>query len=319
MSNRHGLAQEVIGPDEAAVTSEFIAFLEAASRRRHPDGPVRRFNQGRAAGCVEAEFTVAAGLPAALRVGVFGTPGTYRAYIRFANASSDSDREKDVRGMSISLADVPGENLTAGCRSQDFVLNSHPVMVAPDAKEFMAFLEANEAGGLRRILYFAAHPALARIGLAAQQHHSCHLDIPYFSATPYLFGSGRAVKYIVRPRSNRTSPMPSPLTDHYLDEALRTHLEAADATFDFLVQFQTDPDRMPIEDATVEWKEEESPAVAVASIRIPRQQVAGPDAPACEASAFDPWHALVEHRPLGSLNRARRAIYPALRDFRRRE
>jgi hypothetical protein len=318
MPNIRSLAQEVIGPDEAAVTSEFIAFLEAASRRRDPEGPIRRFNQGRAAGCVEAEFVVTTGLPTALRVGLFATPGTYRAFIRFANASSHNDREKDVRGMSISIADVPGENLTPGSRKQDFVLNSHPVMVAPDAKEFMAFLEANEAGGLRRILYFAAHPALARIGLAAQQHHSCHLDIPYWSATPYLFGSGRAVKYIVRPRANRPSPMPSPLTDNYLSEALRKRLDAADATFDFLVQFQVDADRMPIEDATVEWKEEDSPYVAVASIQIPRQQIAAPETAACEKSAFDPWHSLVEHRPLGSLNRARRAIYPALSDFRRR-
>ena len=34
MPNIRSLAQEVIGPDEAAVTAEFIAFLEAASRRR---------------------------------------------------------------------------------------------------------------------------------------------------------------------------------------------------------------------------------------------------------------------------------------------
>ena len=70
--------------------------------------------------------------------------------------------------------------------------------------------------------------------------------------------------------------MPSPLTDNYLGDALRQHLDAADAAFDFLVQFQVDAERMPIEDATVEWKEEESPYVAVASIRIPRQQVAAP-------------------------------------------
>jgi hypothetical protein len=315
MPHAQGLAEEVIAPDEGAVTADFIAFLEAASRRRHPSGPIRRFNQGRAAGCVEAEFIVTAGLPAALRVGLFAAPGTYRAFIRFANASSATDRDKDVRGMSISIADVPGENLTPGARTQDFVLNSHPVMVAPDTKEFMAFLEANEAGGLRRILYFAAHPALARIGLAAQQHHSCHLDIPYWSATPYLFGTGRAVKYVVRPRSNRTSLLPSPLTDNYLSEALRQHLDAGDAAFDFLVQFQLDAERMPIEDATVEWQEEESPYVAVASIRIPRQQLAEPGA--CEDSAFNPWHSLVEHRPLGGLNRARRAIYPALTAFRR--
>lgn len=312
-----GLAQEVIDPGENAVTSAFIAFLEAASKRRHPSGPIRRFNQGRAAGCVTAEFTVPPDLPAALRVGLFAAPGSYRAFIRFANASSATDGVKDVRGMSISIADVPGENLTAGSTSQDFVLNSHPVMVAPDTKEFMAFLEANEAGGLRRILYFARHPAMARIGLAAQQHHSSHLDIPYWSTTPYLFGPGRAVKYIVRPRSDRTSPMPSRLTDHYLDDALRTHLDAAEAAFDFLVQFQVDADRNPIENATVEWKEEDSPYVQVARIRIPRQQVAASGTGSCEKFAFNPWHSLVEHRPLGNLNRARRAIYPALSEFRR--
>jgi hypothetical protein len=312
-----GLAEEVIDPAEEAVTSSFIAFMEAASKRRHPSGPLRRFNQGRAAGCVQAEFIVPADLPAALGVGLFAAPGSYRAFIRFANASSATDREKDVRGMSISVAEVPGDNLTPGATSQDFVLNSHPVMVAPDTKEFMAFLEANEAGGLRRVLYFARHPALARIGLAARQHPTCHLDIPYWSTTPYLFGPGRAVKYIVRPRSTRTSPLPSPLTDHYLDDALRQHLATAEAAFDFLVQFQTDPERMPIEDATVEWKEEDAPYVAVASIRIPQQQLAAPDAGSCEDAAFNPWHALVEHRPLGSLNRARRTIYPALARFRR--
>jgi hypothetical protein len=74
---------------------------------------------------------------------------------------------------------------------------------------------------------------------------------------------------------------------------------------------------MPVEDATVEWQEVESPYVPVARIRIPQQGVAAPDTGACENAAFDPWHSLPEHRPLGSLNRARRAIYPALSELRR--
>jgi hypothetical protein len=312
-----GLAEEVIEPDEAALAARFITFLEEASRRRHPSGPIRRFNQGRASGCVEAEFIVAPDLPAALRVGLFAAPGTYRAYIRFANATSATDRERDVRGMSISVADVPGENLTPGVTWQDFVLNSHPVMVAPDTKSFMEFLEANEAGGLRRVLFLATHPALARIGLAARGQPSCHLDIPYWSTTPYLFGHGRAVKYIARPASGRTSPMPSSPNDTYLADALKTHLSTADAAFDFLVQFQTDAGRMPIEDASVEWEEADSPYVPVARIRIPRQQVASPGTGPCEEVAFDPWHCLVDHRPLGGMNRARRAIYPALSALRR--
>jgi hypothetical protein len=313
-----GLAEESVAPDEAAVTAEFIAFLKAASARRHPVGPVRRFNQARAAGCVEAEFTVRDDLPDQQRVGLFAEPRTYRAFIRFASASSSTDREKDVRGMSITLADVRGENLTPGATTQDFVLNSHPVMVAPDTKEFFALLQAMEAGGLQRVLYFAKHPRLARIGLAARQQPASHLDIPYWSTTPYLFGEGRAVKYIARPCSERTSAMPARLTDNYLRDALRAHLEQADACFDFMIQFQIDSGQMPIEDATTEWSEQESPYHPVARIRIPRQRIDDADrVKLCEEVAFNPWNCLADHRPLGSLNRARKDIYSALAQFRR--
>jgi len=313
----NGLAQEIVAPDEAAVTAEFVTFLKEASRRRNPTGPVRRFNQGRAAGCVEATFEVPDHLPDALRVGLFARPGTYRAHIRFANASSATDRDKDVRGMAIALFDVPGENLTAGSSRQDFVLNSHPVMVAKDSKQFLALLKAMEAGDLARLAFFALHPGLARIGLAAQQHPTCHLDIPYWSTTPYLFGAGRAVKYVVKPNSGRTSTLPSPLTDTYLTDALAARLAETDAAFDFMVQFQVDAERTPIEDATAEWPEEDAPYVAMAKIRIPAQRVADPaHADDCERFAFNPWHSLAEHRPLGNLNRARRDIYTELSQFR---
>jgi hypothetical protein len=312
-----GLAEEEIAPDEAAVTAEFIAFLKEASLRRHPSGPVLRFNQGRHTACVAAEFTVREDLAAEHRVGLFARPHTYQAFVRFANASSSSDRERDVRGMSISLADVQGDNLTPGAGKQDFVLNSHPVMVAPDTKEFLALLRAMDAGGFRRILYFAAHPRAARIGFAARKQPASHLDIPYWSTTPYMFGSGRAVKYVARPSSDRTSAMPANPTDTYLYDAMRSHLAQADARFDFLIQFQRDARAMPIEDATVEWKEEDSPYVPVARIRIPRQAIDDPArAAACEAAAFNPWHSLREHRPIGGMNRARKDIYRALAALR---
>ena len=52
---------------------------------------------------------------------------------------------------------------------------------------------------------------------------------------------------------------------------MRDHLAHGDATFDFCVQFQTDPKKMPIEDAMVEWEEKDSPYRKVATIRIPSQ------------------------------------------------
>jgi hypothetical protein len=84
-----------------------------------------------------------------------------------------------------------------------------------------------------------------------------------------------------------------------------------------MVQFQTDPDRMPIEDASVEWPREASPYVPVARLRIPPQTFDDPARVAqCEQMAFNPWHCLEAHRPLGNMNRARRRIYAEMAAFR---
>lgn len=222
--------------------------------------------------------------------------------------------------MSISVADVPAENLTPGASSHDFVLNSHPVMMVAGPREFLALLRAVEAGGLRAAWYFATHPGAARIAYASRQQPVSHLAIPYWSTTPYLFGPNRAVKYVARPHpaNSNDARVPSPLTDTYLHDNLARALEHHEAWFDFMVQPQTDPAAMPIEDASVEWRADASPPQLVARIRIPRQHVVTPaDDTACELMSFNPWHAGAHHRPLGSFNRARREIYPAMAALRR--
>lgn len=311
------LAEETIAPDEAALTEEFVAFLKNVSARRHPSGVIPRFNQGRAAGCVDAEFIVPPDLPAELRVGIFAQPQTYRARIRFANATSQSDKEKDVRGMSIKVSGVEGSNLTPGHREQDFILNSHPVMLVGHTREFLGLLQAVDAGGMRAALFFLTHPRAAAVAMASRQHAGSHLELRYWSTTPYLFGAGRAVKYLARPVLTRTTPVPAQRTANYLSERLVGHLAQDNARFDFLVQFQTDSRKMPVEDASIEWRERDSPYRRVAQIRIPAQTVNGPgQAESCEQMVFNPWHALPDHRPLGGFNRARRDIYRAMAAFR---
>ena len=311
------LAEETVAPDEAAVTEEFIAFLKAASARRHPSGVIPRFNQGRAAGCVDGEFTIPNDLPPELRVGIFEQPNTYRCRIRFASATSPSDRERDVRGMSIKVVDAAGDNLTPGQSAQDFILNSHPVMMVGHTRPFLRLLEAVDAGGVRPALFFLTHPQAAAIAVSSRKHATSHLEISYWSTTPYLFGAGRAVKYVARPALPRTTPLPDPLTDHYLRERLISHLAREEARFDFFVQFQVDPRKTPIEDASVEWREQDSPYRRVAGIRLPAQRIDdAADAPSCEGLSFNPWHARPDHRPLGDFNRARREIYMAMAAFR---
>jgi len=311
------LAEEVVGSDEAAVATAFVEFLKATSSKHHPTGSVPRFNQGRAAGCVDAELIVPDGLPQDLRVGLFAHPRTYKARIRFANATSQSDKDRDVRGMSIRVSGAGGENLTAGVPDQDFILNSHPVMMVGHTSTFLDLLKAVEEGGAAEALFFVTHPRAAAVALASRQHHTSHLEIPYWSTTPYLFGPGRAVKYSVRPISPRKTPVPDPLTDGYLRDRLVAHLASEEARFEFLVQFQTDGRKMPIEDASVEWRESESAFQRVAEIRIPVQTLEGAGAASCEQLSFNPWHALPDHRPLGDFNRARKNIYDAMAAFRR--
>jgi hypothetical protein len=221
--------------------------------------------------------------------------------------------------MSIQVTNVSGENLAPEAGTQDFVLNSHPVMIAGTTRDFLDLLRANEAGGVRRIAYFLTHINSARVGAAARQNPSCHLDIQYWSTTPYQFGPNRIVKYAVRPTSRRTSRKPDTLTDTYLTDNMRSHLDQEEATFDFLIQFHVDDRRTPIEDASVEWQVKDSPYHRVGLIRIPRQRFDDAErSRRGEQIALNPWHCLSAHTPLGGMNRARREIYRAMADFRGR-
>ena len=77
---------------------------------------------------------------------------------------------------------------------------------------------------------------------------------------------------------------------------------------------------MPVEDATVEWPEDESPYQVVARLVIPAQDAYSPGkAEYIEKLAFNPSHTLAAHRPLGSLNRARMHAYNVLSSKRRGE
>jgi hypothetical protein len=83
------------------------------------------------------------------------------------------------------------------------------------------------------------------------------------------------------------------------------------------VQLQAHPTRTPIEDPTVRWSEALSPFTKVATMIIPAQRLDLPGHAEFEENlSFTPWHALPAHRPLGGLNRARRAVYEAISRLR---
>lgn len=308
------------GPaDEAETIEQLIALSKETLRQRHETGPTGRFNQPRHVGCLRADFNVEANLPIELRVGLFSEPGTYPSWIRFANASAEPDTEEDFRGMSLKLMGVEGPKLYGSSSSQDFVLNSHPVLFVGTAEDFLEFIDKslNSSPILFFLNPFDLHLKELGIVRAGRQNHAGHLAIPYWSTTPYALGPDRVVKYAAKPCGGVTSePVEDPV-DGYLLDAMRGQLASGGACFEFMVQFQTDPDTMPIEDATVEWDEAESPFRKVATVQIPSQQFESAEQMEfCENLAFNPWNSLAEHEPLGGLNRARKELYKELADFR---
>lgn len=139
----------------------------------------------------------------------------------------------------------------------------------------------------------------------------------YWSTTPYQFGAD-AIKFAVKPTSQIDGTIGE--TPDYLRSSLIDSLKNHDATFDFLIQLQTDPEKTPIDDPTVEWREQDAPLQKVATIRIPHQVFDTPEQNAFdEALSFTPWHSLPEHQPLGSINRARKAVYQATSEQRHQE
>lgn len=312
-------------PGEDEYTRLIADDLKSDIERAYGPGGTLRDAHPKAVACVRAEFEVEPHLPEELRVGVFKEPRTYPAHIRFSNASTTvrADSRRDIRGMAIKLLGVEGEKLLERERhetTQDFVLINTPRFINRNLIDFYEFLSALRGGPLR-LLGFFLNPlhsplrVLWRIATSFKKYGSL-LEVRFWSTTPYLFGS-KVVKYSARPRQQEVTRIPKKPSDNYLREAMQRHLGAQDAYFDFMVQFQTDPGRMPVEDASVTWDEGASPFRKVATIRIPAQDFDSPERTRfAENLSFTPWHSLPEHRPLGSINRARRVVYEVISKYR---
>lgn len=274
-------------------------------------------------GIAGATFTVRPDLPADLRVGVFAG-ASYRAWVRFSSdAVPTSPDLKTTCGMAIKLFGVPGAKLLEpdqDAATHDFLLQNHDVFFVDTARDMCEFTKSGVVGGDYGP-YLAAHPKTAKILDAMSKLVPSVLESDYWSGLPYAFGPDRHVKYKLVPAGGASEPVPGLSTDDpdYLHRDLRRRLLDGEASFHFCVQFQTDATRMPLDAATIRWHEDASPPVHLATLTIPRQDVdATGQAEYGENLAFNPWHALAEHAPEGSISAARRVAYQAAANARRK-
>jgi hypothetical protein len=316
-----GLGDEVVQPNEAELIDKIVKLIVDRLRIQYPEGkPVLRDAHPKTHGVVRAEFIVLDDLPKELRHGVFKAPHAFEALIRFSASGSEvrADTLPEARGMAIKLLGVEGVKILEAEKeekTQDFLMINFPIFPISDLKDYVAFFEARANGKIDE--FWRDHPeayAVSEALSAAELYNP--LQGRYWSEEPYKLGP-HAIKFSARPISRSANAKPENPGPEFLREALLKQLEKEDVYFEFVVQLQTDPVNMPVEDPSVVWDEALSPFQRVALIRIPKQDpTAFKDLAFGEQLSFTPWHALPEHRPLGSINRARRVVYDAISRYR---
>jgi len=315
--------EEISPPGEMAALEQIAALTLAKLDRDYPAGvrPVRRDQHPKSHGCVRAEFVVGADVPASLRHGIFREAGTYQAWIRFSSSAGvpkpQPDSKRDAHGMAIKVMGVTGAKIVAAERdatTQDFIVANSKVFFCRNAADYVE-LASKMAEGKFLGFFFGRSPTKWRLRefvnmlVATQRKVRNPLRIQYWSQTPSALGPN-VVKYSVKPRSGAADSEHASKGANALEDAMKRQLASAEWSFDFMVQVQTDPATMPVEDPTVVWKERLSPFQKVATVRIPSQDFTSEARKTfAENLTFTPWHSLPEHRPMGGINRVRRVVY----------
>ncbi len=317
--------QEQIDADEAERHAHYAEqFAQLQAERNARFGPGRALHRKQVLG-VAATLEVPVGLPDHARHGLFAYPARLDAWVRLSNGGADraSDRKPDVRGFAIQALGVQGPSaLGQGATTvQSFLLINQPAFAFPRSDEFvdlvMHSVQGPKAlirylfkrygwwGGLQKIRRFAKSFGKPFTGFATET---------FYSAAPIACGPYAARVRLV-PTGQQAFNDGKPGKKDQVDWAsdFKRHVSQGDLRFDVQLQFFVDEARTPIEDASVDWPQAVSPYVTVAHLTVPMQNA--DSAPAqvlseqIEAAAIDPWAALMAHRPLGEVMRARKVVY----------
>jgi Catalase len=314
-------------PDERELAAGLAGAIQGIIRHQFERGPnpehALRDAHAKTVGLVRATLTVTTD-DEALCHGVLRPGATYKAWVRFSNGEGSlrSDGNKDARGMAIKLCGVDGERLPGDSEAatQDIVMIDYPVFFVRNARDYLEFVRLKAVGKERQFFM----PVLWQpwgwrcrelwTSLRIQRNPPSVLAQTYHSMTPYRLGP-HVVKWAARP----VGPVAARTGDGFdsLAEALQAQLADKPATYELCVQRRRDTGLL-VEDASAPWPESQAPLEPVARLVIAaKQPCAAPERYLlADRLSFSPWHCLAAHRPLGSLNRMRRAVYLASAEIR---
>jgi hypothetical protein len=328
-------------PGEEELVRDVVAAMLAANKQvaaKHRHG--LRDAHAKSHGVLAGELHVRADLPDHLAQGLFAEARTYPVIVRLSTAPGDlrSDQVPVQRGFAIKVLGVDGpraedDSLT----TQDFLLVNHPTLPFGTIGEYAKLQKLLESQprqsdqqlqllgrgarltqGLLSRVKRPIPPAVET--LAAANHHI--LGETFHSMAALRYGDYVA-KISAAPASENVKALTGKPVDPKLGESALRELVADffgrnSAEYVLRAQLCADVDRMPVEDASVLWREELSPHEIVATLHLPAQDPYSDERRryADDVLSFSPWHALDAHRPLGSIMRSRKSAYSHSSNYR---
>ncbi|TGJ98441.1 catalase [Leptospira langatensis] len=269
---------------------------------------------------IKAQLEVLSDLPEHAKQGLFSKPGRYETWIRLSSGSMklQSDRIGDIRGFALKVSGVSGPSaLRNGNTSfQDFLLINLEAFSSPKSDEFVGIVvaAANGGGALLKYLFktygfFGALAKIKKAGASFNKPFSGFATEKFFSAAPISFGAYAGRLRLLPPKEEKIEKNAS----KDWGEDMKSRLQKGSLTYELQAQFFADEKTTPIEDASVNWPESEAPYLTIAKLILPKQDLNSADGESfqkkVEETIFDPWEALLEHKPLGDVMRARKHVY----------
>lgn len=292
-------------------------------------------------GLVRGEVEILGGLPSEYAQGIYATPGTHDAVIRFSNGSPFTGADARLgagMGLALKIFDIDGPTLLQDepdARTFDYTNINGPIFFVNTLGHYLFVQEllltakdyfSQGRPGMHRFFsdFLTGKGTLEKeqwawAELIAFLKLSQAPRVNLLLASYWTMAAVRHGDYVAKVRIAPDPASADAVVQRNLDPtsaeevvrpALVAELQARPYAFDIQVQLSTDLERMPVEDTTVEWPEQLSPYVTVAKLRIPQQDISAEDnLEMVDTLSFNPWRVTAEHAPLGSIMRARLEVY----------
>jgi len=290
------------------------AFAEMQGRKDGKFGTGRALHRKQLA-ALRATLEVPGDLAPHAKQGIFAIPDKYDAWIRLSNGGFNRapDSTPDIRGFSVKVLGVSGPAALGGeAVSQDFAMINHERFSSATSEDFTTVVTTGGSTPGKILLRVLKNPGmisqLKTVQTALRDPFSGFATHDFFTAAPIAFGP-----YAVRVKlAAASSEVNEQASDDWAKDIYQ-RLDQGPLSYDFQVQFFTDEQHTPIEDASINW---DAPYLTVGRLTIPRQHAEPAFDEEVESAKFDPWNALVDHRPLGEVMRARKVAYFASQQHR---